>query len=133
MNDLPLFPDHGDLTMAVGIGICDFCTEESHAPAVWRYPCKDFIMGNLAAQEFGRDLDVSKGDWGACGTCAELIEKQDEAALVDRAELTRLYPEIKMAQQLIISKFFRSRLPAPRMYVGGQPSMSFGETIITPE
>lgn len=43
MSDkLPPFPDHGDLEMSTGRGLCDFCSPPGYGR--WGYPCMSFPL-----------------------------------------------------------------------------------------
>ena len=54
---------------------CDFC---SSPKVTWRYPARDFMAPNLMASE-------SVGEWLACDTCHDLIERGERGALCERS------------------------------------------------
>jgi len=94
--------------------VCDFC---SHPSVGWRYPARSFvayIVGGIAGQ--------SVGDWAACDTCYELIEKDDRPGLAAHSidSLIRLHPECEVAREELAREmeglhgtFFSSRMGAP--------------------
>ena len=51
------------------VGTCDFCSQPH---PTWIYPCKSFNLPNPTCQGAGYG---SVGDWGACDTCHNLIQK----------------------------------------------------------
>jgi len=55
--------------------ICDFCSRHEVA---WAYTAKDFVPTD--AVPWG-----SRGGWGACDGCHELIEKDDYLGLAERS------------------------------------------------
>jgi hypothetical protein len=112
MNPFDLPIPGGDAEMRSGQGICDFCLPPQPAP--WIYPCKTFVLPG-APQAFGRTMR-SEGDWGACVTCADLIENNDRKGLVARCGHRR--PEIIGMHRKIINRFFENRINEPRKYVG---------------
>ena len=44
--------------------LCDFCSVHK---VTWSYPCKSFV--------YIPDLIASEGEWAACDTCHDFIEK----------------------------------------------------------
>ncbi len=59
---------------------CDFCS--SRQPT-WEYPCRDFITMAFVTNH-ATHTQGSKGEWLACDTCHELIERNARGELVDR-------------------------------------------------
>lgn len=56
--------------------ICDFCkSPDPH----WLYPCEGFIHTE------GDITVVTTPDWGACGPCHSMIEREDRYGLALRA------------------------------------------------
>jgi hypothetical protein len=68
--------------------LCDFC---SAGKVVARFRCKDFVA--FEANEF---VHASKGDWGACETCCDLVVTRDRAGLTERSYEALIYqhPEV---------------------------------------
>lgn len=103
-----------------GSGICDFCAPPR--PSVWVYPCMDFTIP-IPERYFGTKTPMSIGAWGACETCAELVESGDRETLAMRCPI----PELVGAQRRTIDLFYKKRY-GERLYVGGQPSELYEET-----
>lgn len=60
-----------------GVTICDFCNA---TPAPNVYECDDIVI----SEDNVLGKYVSKGGWGACGTCAAMIDSNDRKALLAR-------------------------------------------------
>jgi hypothetical protein len=67
-----------------GAEVCDFCSARD---PVWVYPAREFAV---AAYGWG-----SAGGWAACAPCADLIERDDWAALAERTVAAN--PQVRTA------------------------------------
>jgi hypothetical protein len=61
------------ITETASTPVCDFCRRPG---VLWRYPATDFIIPEVRLRV--------KGDWAACGKCADYIEsdKLDDLAFL---------------------------------------------------
>jgi len=120
----------GNKRMAAGSGICDFCNPAQ--PSVWLYPCKSFVFPQLkGVQAFGGFLPVADGDWGACETCADLIERKQIETLARRCGHD--HPALISLQRRSLQLFFKNRTGEARRSVDGQSAQRYGHTVITPD
>lgn len=95
----------GHLVPVPGGEYCDFCTS---APVFKLYECSNFVFNNMSIFRHG------SGVWGACATCAELVDSDRWADLTNRAfrkfakwhgpipncEATRLREQLQQVHQL---------------------------------
>jgi hypothetical protein len=80
--DLP--EDHPAVPVGLSDGIialprCDFCSAEDPA---WELPARSFVIPGLTLGPVGNG---SHGNWSACATCAQLIDRNQWTALRRRA------------------------------------------------
>jgi hypothetical protein len=121
----------GDLEIAAGHGVCDFCSPPQDG--MWVYPCKSFILP--IPLSFGGRQSRSDGAWGACKECGELIENDDRKGLLKRGlAFFGSRPELVEYQRKVIDLFMKNRTDEPRVLVeGDQLSEFYGGPIIYPE
>lgn len=62
--------------------MCDFCGSED---PMWSFPCESFPMSTAELGLHAGPTQMSSGDWSACDTCKELVERDDLTALSRRA------------------------------------------------
>jgi hypothetical protein len=67
--------------------VCDFCGEPGPA---WIYPARAFEVVVAVFDENDLNMDDSirhafDGEWSACPTCAELLERDDRSGLLRHA------------------------------------------------
>lgn len=126
MSELPEFPDSGNLRAETGDGVCDFCPQRGDTE--WVYPCKDFRypdgLNDVYLAAYGRD-GMSAGGWGACATCAALIEKRHYDKLARRGALNPW-------QHQIIGLFVQNRY-GERFRPDNITSIKYDQPIVYPE
>lgn len=119
--------DHAILRTKPGEEVCDFCSDPD---VKWRYPCYSHVglVTDLPGLQL---LDQSVGDWAACDTCHDLIERSDRDALAKRTidgmlEMMRALPaftairsEVETQVRTIQDRFWSNRDGAPVPFVKG--------------
>lgn len=92
--------------------ICDFC---SSPKVTWRYPARNILMTDIQA--------LSVGDWAACDTCHDIIERDGQPGITARTVETFKHNLPGMDNFILrLHKRFFAERTGPAERIGDTPS-----------